>query len=84
MATGGIGAEFQNPSLSAPLVDSGDPALLADGGPVLTSGDGVLEDSLEAEIWAANDPSGNSYWPFMPYLSQLESLPQDFDMSNLE
>ncbi|KAK5659812.1 hypothetical protein OQA88_1024 [Cercophora sp. LCS_1] len=42
-----------------------------------------LGDPFEAELWAAND-SGTSYWPFMPFLSQLESLPQDFGIASLE
>lgn len=42
-----------------------------------------LEEGLDAEVWSAND-SGTSYWPFMPYFSQLESLPHDFDVANMQ
>lgn len=37
----------------------------------------------DANFWAS-DAGENSYWPFMPFLSQLESLPNCFDLSNLE
>lgn len=42
-----------------------------------------LEEGLDAEVWSAND-SGTNYWPFMPYFSQLESLPHDFDVANMQ
>ncbi|KAL2140209.1 hypothetical protein VTI28DRAFT_4095 [Corynascus sepedonium] len=55
----------------------------------LSGGDGTSlgnEGNLAADvIWPANDPLGTSYWPFMPFLSQLESFQQqDFNASNLE
>jgi len=42
-----------------------------------------LEEGLDAEMWPADD-SGTTYWPFMPYFSQLESLPHDFDMASMQ
>ncbi|OQE43137.1 hypothetical protein PENCOP_c003G04534 [Penicillium coprophilum] len=40
-------------------------------------------DEPDGDLWA-NDTCASSYWPFMPFLSQLEALPLDFDPSNLE
>lgn len=37
----------------------------------------------DAGFWT-NDAGESSYWPFMPFLSQLETLPTNFDLSNLE
>lgn len=37
-------------------------------------------DVLDGELWS-NDPAGTSYWPFMPFLSQLETLPSNFETS---
>ncbi len=43
------------------------------------------ENGLGPEMWVAGDMSaGASYWPFMPFLSQLEALPEGFDMGSLE
>jgi len=42
-----------------------------------------LEERLNAEMWPADD-SGTTYWSFMPYFSQLESLPHDFDMASMQ
>lgn len=39
--------------------------------------------SSASGLWN-NDASFDSYWSFMPFLSQLETLPSDFDLSNLE
>lgn len=40
-------------------------------------------DVADGELWS-NDPAGTSYWPFMPFLSQLETLPSNFDGSMIE
>ncbi|KAL2783210.1 fungal-specific transcription factor domain-containing protein [Aspergillus keveii] len=40
-------------------------------------------DGPEGNLWA-NDVGIGSYWPFMPFLSQLETLPAEFDLSNLD
>ncbi|KAJ5636946.1 fungal-specific transcription factor domain-containing protein [Penicillium longicatenatum] len=40
-------------------------------------------DGTNGILWA-DETCASSYWPFMPYLSQLETLPSDFDPSNLE
>ncbi|CCC05646.1 unnamed protein product [Sordaria macrospora k-hell] len=43
-----------------------------------------LPQSLNSDAWTATDPSGSAYWPFVPFFSQLESLPSDFDLSALD
>ena len=73
-----------------------DPALLGSvpGPMTLPTGDGAARtdnnpaaglDHGTGEMWpSGHDPSGNSYWAFMPFLSQLESLPQEFDIMGFE
>lgn len=52
------------------------------GPPQMGDGGGGLG---TADMWVAGDLSaGASYWPFMPFLSQLEALPEGFDMGSLE
>ncbi|KAK3402693.1 fungal-specific transcription factor domain-containing protein [Sordaria brevicollis] len=43
-----------------------------------------LPQNLSSEAWTASDPTGSAYWPFVPFFSQLESLPSDFDLSALD
>ncbi|KAL3464907.1 fungal-specific transcription factor domain-containing protein [Aspergillus heterothallicus] len=40
-------------------------------------------DGLEGSLWH-NDGGFGSYWPFMPFLSQLETLPTEFNESSLD
>lgn len=40
-------------------------------------------DAPDCDLWA-NEPDPSSYWPFMPFSSQLETLPLNFDFFNLE
>lgn len=40
-------------------------------------------DIVDTELWI-NDPASGSYWPFMPFLSQLETLPSGLESSNLQ
>jgi hypothetical protein len=55
-------------------------------GPFLGSADAPLvhDGGLAADaIWTANDSLGTSYWPFMPFVSQLESFQlQDFNVES--
>ncbi|KAK3897730.1 fungal-specific transcription factor domain-containing protein [Staphylotrichum tortipilum] len=52
------------------------------GGPVMAAP--PMNEGLGQDMWMAGDVSGASYWPFMPFLSQLEALPKGFDMASLE
>jgi hypothetical protein len=40
-------------------------------------------DAPDGDMWA-NETGDDPYWPFMPFLSQLETLRPSFDTSNLE
>lgn len=42
---------------------------------------GAPLEALDADFWANET---DSYWPFMPFLSQLETLPPDLDLSNMQ
>lgn len=40
-------------------------------------------DIANSDLWI-NEPVLGSYWPFMPFSSQLETLPPGLDSPNLE
>lgn len=68
----------------AEAVEAQLPLLESARGSVLTPSGFAMDVGLDPDPWTNDLASENSYWPFMPFLSQLESLPEDFDLSSLQ